>query len=59
MDDRDQVFRPEFFQEIQRRLGRLYTWIEQNAFFGVILFVIILVLTLIQQVLLILIYPLR
>ena len=59
MDDRNQVFDPEFFEELKRRLLNSYRWLEQNAFFGVIILLIVLVLTLIQQVILILIYPLR
>lgn len=59
MDDHDQVFGPEFFRELRTRMRSVYEWLEQNAFFGILLFVILLILTLIQQVILILIYPLR
>lgn len=53
------VFDQAFFRELSQRLRQLYRFLADNAIFGVILFVVVLVLVLIQQVILILLYPFR
>jgi hypothetical protein len=53
------VFSKEFFKELRTRLQNMYRTAEQSAVLGVLIFIGVLLLILIQQILLILIYPFR
>lgn len=53
------VFTKEFFEELRTRLLNTYRTAEQSAVLGVLIFIGVLILVLIQQILLILIYPFR
>jgi hypothetical protein len=53
------VFSTQFFEELRIRLLNVYRSAEQSAVLGVLIFIGVLILVLIQQILLILIYPFR
>ncbi len=53
------VFDDAFFRQLQRQIMRFYRFLEDNAIFGVIILVIGLIVVVLQQVILILLYPFR
>lgn len=53
------VLSKDFFRELRTRLLNAFRTAEQSAVLGVLIFIAVLILVLIQQIILILIYPFR
>lgn len=59
MSNRNGIVDDAFFRQLKQRLRRIYSFIEQNAVLGILLFIVLLILVLVQQIILIVIYPFR
>lgn len=53
------VFSEEFFKELQERMFNFWKTLEKSAVIGVLIFVAVLVLVVLQQIILIVLFPFR
>lgn len=53
------VFSDEFFAEIKSKYNVFINTLQQNAVIGVLIFIAVLILVLLQQIILIILFPIK